>query len=613
MLVNPLASGTLSKSECTAVAIDIILRCRQRLQKLEKTLEQCSNSPSGNTLKSKFQINQILYPFRRETMMTLVETISGLQANLDTALYMLNLDMGIENEKQMSIVVSNSASTVADTGQVLDLVRGLDQKHADFDGKLVMLENRMIQMESSFIRHRNQPILEPALLRSLVENQQKIDEQMRNLATMAPKHCDGCQTGGAGGFAISPNLALFPVVPKDSPVFSLLMNTEKTLGEGYDDVVLQDTLKGLLKLFRNHESSPLDTLPNGDTILHFVYRWHFFAARWDNPSLLGWRAFLSNLLRIGLPTNTINDRGETPVDALLQSFIGFRGQPGEETTIRICSDLFHRGGYMTPRGSRNIIKLNQPGSFSIDFCVYEKSPIIPIIQQIAYQRDLEGGVDIPEELAPLTYRSEDLLNDLLRKGINLRWTLNYYTQWPKGLALLLQAGYVPNRITFLVAVDAKCSESVKLLTQTKGIWLEESNLIDISDNPNEEITKLVVQEFVNCRKRLQALAEIFLSSTELTRLKVQSGRLLGFQAAEAYRLLKKQSIEIDYTETPTGWLVYNSVGRDLELATRLWDAGFRDVDELNDNGETCLMQLMWGGFLEDRFRSGLEKGRVADF
>lgn len=55
-------------------------------------------------------------------------------------------DLGIENEKQMSIVVSNSASTAADTGQVLDLVRGLDQKHTDFDRKLVMIENRMIQM-----------------------------------------------------------------------------------------------------------------------------------------------------------------------------------------------------------------------------------------------------------------------------------------------------------------------------------------------------------------------------------------------------------------------------------------------------------------------------------
>lgn len=90
-LTNPVVSGTFSKSECTTVAIDAILRCWQRLQKLEKTLEQCRTSPSGNTLKSKFQINRLLYPFRRETMMALVEIISGLQANLDTALYMLNL------------------------------------------------------------------------------------------------------------------------------------------------------------------------------------------------------------------------------------------------------------------------------------------------------------------------------------------------------------------------------------------------------------------------------------------------------------------------------------------------------------------------------------------
>lgn len=206
-----------------------------------------------------------------------------------------------------------------------------------------------------------------------------------------------------------------------------------------------------------------------------------------------------------------------------------------------------------------------------------------------------GGVDIPEELEPLIYRSENLLKALLKEGIDLQWTLNYYTQWPKGLAVLLEAGYVPTRITFVVAVNAGCSESVKLLTQTRGVWLEESNLIDISDEANEEITSLVVQEFVNCRKRLQALAESFLSRTELDRLKVQPGRLLGYQAAETYRALKKQSIEIDYTETPTGWLVYNSVCGDLELAARLWDAGFREVDEVDDNGETCLMQLMWGG------------------
>lgn len=81
-------------------------------------------------------------------------------------------------------------------------------------------------------------------------------------------------TRGAGGFAISPNLAFFPVVPEDSPVFSLLMHTEKTLGKGYDDVVLQDTLKGLLKLFRTHESTPLDTLPNGTTILHVSVIFH---------------------------------------------------------------------------------------------------------------------------------------------------------------------------------------------------------------------------------------------------------------------------------------------------------------------------------------------------
>jgi hypothetical protein len=39
------------------------------------------------------------------------------------------------------------------------------------------------------------------------------------------------------------------------------------------------------------------------------------------------------------------------------------------------------------------------------------------------------------------------------------------------------------------------------------------------------------------------------------------------------------------------WSVFDCIGINLDLADPLWDAGFRDVDEVDDNNETCLTKL----------------------
>jgi hypothetical protein len=75
-------------------------------------------------------------------------------------------------------------------------------------------------------------------------------------------------TKGAGCFWIRPNLAFRAVVPLNSPVVSLLMDTEKGLRSRKAGSVIGSTHKRLLQLFQEGKASCSDTLPNGDTILH---------------------------------------------------------------------------------------------------------------------------------------------------------------------------------------------------------------------------------------------------------------------------------------------------------------------------------------------------------
>lgn len=92
MLINAHVLFSSPTAQSTAIAVDCIIRCRNGLQKLQKMLEKCQNTKlSTNLLGPDIQIARMLYPFRRATLIALVETINWLQANLSTSLQMLNM------------------------------------------------------------------------------------------------------------------------------------------------------------------------------------------------------------------------------------------------------------------------------------------------------------------------------------------------------------------------------------------------------------------------------------------------------------------------------------------------------------------------------------------
>lgn len=92
LLVNAPVLAASSTDEPVHTAVDSIQRCKRGVQALEKMLEKCTKTTSpANRFTAKPQSSRILYPFRRETLMTLIETISWLHTSLNTALQALGM------------------------------------------------------------------------------------------------------------------------------------------------------------------------------------------------------------------------------------------------------------------------------------------------------------------------------------------------------------------------------------------------------------------------------------------------------------------------------------------------------------------------------------------
>lgn len=171
-----------------------------------------------------------------------------------------------------------------------------------------------------------------------------------------------------------------------------------------------------------------------------------------------------------------------------------------------------------------------------------------------------------------------------------KW-FNSYLQWPAGLVLLLQAGYTPGPRALSAACKTDCEASIKILINTRKFHLGPGELWDASFHRNPAIAELVVQALINRRKQLQSLAETYLPEGVISQLGVRPNRLLNRKAYKAYQLLKAIGVDVSNVQEEREWSVYDKIEVNVKLADRLWDAGFQDVDEVDDMGGTSLMKL----------------------
>lgn len=78
------------------LAVQLIEQCGQSVHRLEKMLEKVRNHPGPSSRKSekaKEHLDRVLYPFRRDDLMSFGNTIDGLKVNLDLALGLLEMSV----------------------------------------------------------------------------------------------------------------------------------------------------------------------------------------------------------------------------------------------------------------------------------------------------------------------------------------------------------------------------------------------------------------------------------------------------------------------------------------------------------------------------------------
>lgn len=316
-----------------------------------------------------------------------------------------------------------------------------------------------------------------------------------------------------------------------------------------------------------------------------------------------------------LPTR-INDQGETPADRMIERFDlfdGYRELRQRQGTVDICSDLLNARGFMTHMA---LDWRHRPTWFNPHYDmdrvdgrmsnhIFEDNTF-RLIWQISDEKETQGmslatieveqkislnpDIDLPEELLPLVYRSSDHLISLLKKGIDLQNWVDSYTRWPSGLALLFESGNTPSENSLRSACEASCIESITLLINTRGCYIGPKELQTACNHHTAAIMEQVVHALVDRRRRLQILAETHLPEEVVLELGIRAGTLMNLQAYKAYELLKAGGIDVESLQERERWSVYDYIGFNLKSADLLWNSGFHDVDEANDN-ETCLMKI----------------------
>ncbi|KAJ6014744.1 hypothetical protein N7540_009335 [Penicillium herquei] len=389
---------------------------------------------------------------------------------------------------------------------------------------------------------------------------------------------------GAGGFSISPNLQVHPHVAPSSPSFDLLTK--------YLDSDCSTSLpkfkKSLEELFQKGEASPRDTLPNGETLLHVATKSMLRHCSNGSSHSANWHGLISGLIWMGVEGNSVCLSGRTPVDQLISFAAGLDGVDGniqklfKDIIICLCS----YGSFIST------------GAFEITHFtgIYESGatnpPIVEYIQSLAREglsdaySTLRKTLDVyvPDELLPLIHRSTADLHQKLGASFNIKTAVDFYITWPVGLSILLNSGVIPSQSAFHFTCSNGYEDSVNLLIDTNALPINAKILQDVSLGPNEQVRDAITQAFILRRRHLQALVESHLTEKEMMHLRIRPGCLPGYNAGKAYQLLKAKSIDCLYPEDKSSWLLYENIGENWELADKLWDSGFRDVEEVDNNG-----------------------------
>ncbi|KAJ0413081.1 hypothetical protein BJY00DRAFT_320136 [Aspergillus carlsbadensis] len=612
-------------------AIQNIQSCSHGLQKLEKMSIKCRTScPPGNRSRSVNQFNRLLYPFRQETLLKLMGTVTWLQDNLNTSLLLLQIASQDSQLTRMDLIVTKSSSAASDTSEIKDIATRLDVRHSTMEGTMTIIQNRLDQMESDIRASMARQCIRPDSLRQLLRDQQANDECFRSLRpelwsprrnrrkwpgnqankviSLIYRHtvCNRflrftltaslTVTKSAGGCSISPNLQFRAIVPDDSPAFSLLTRTMRRLQLGKNSpFIIRETRTALFELFYAGEACLSDTLGDGNTIMNAVAALREADRCWEPHQWADWRDLIRELAEAGLSPNCVNDNGITPADiiAAYYEICAEDEDPVRFTqVIDICSDLLSRGSFIKFHAKLTGYRLTT-------FYIYWHSSklLLPLLWSLANKcgpQDIEPSA---EQLLPLILQSVAQLRLSIVKGVRFDGWISHYAQWHTGLEVLLQAGYKPDQETLACACSLGREDTVSLVLQSADFYLEGYALVVASSSVDPRVSRLIVEWLAKRRRQLQLPVQGKPSAGKVVHLGIRPDTPLDRQYFNARQLLPQMSVNIRGLDQ-WGWhSVYDTMNLSIQTAQQLWDAGFKDVDEADNEGYTSLMKLHDGGFV----------------
>ncbi|RMJ07866.1 hypothetical protein CDV36_012525 [Fusarium kuroshium] len=212
-------------------------------------------------------------------------------------------------------------------------------------------------------------------------------------------------------------------------------------------------------------------------------------------------------------------------------------------------------------------------------------------------------------------RSETELGRLLRQNkIDLRTTtpsiLSLAVGWTTGLQILLDAGANPND-AILTAIYEDHLPSIELLVDNGCSFFDldhyrlsyikaskaDALFFATSLPASSDVVCLLVQKLVERRLQLLQLATKELPEAYLKRLGLHKQQHVqpspDYDALEVFRQLEAHKVQVPMALWPGSLTnLYHHPNMTDTLAERLYDAGFRRIDELDEHGRSPLMKTI---------------------
>ncbi|KAL3481002.1 hypothetical protein BJX99DRAFT_253984 [Aspergillus californicus] len=158
----------LPSDQYKSIVTPHLIACREASTRLERILEKCKSTDISPFLKKHdwLRLKKAVYPFKKDTLMGLCQTVSGLQDNLSLALHLLNGALIAQQQKQIQTLLSKTSSIDVRTAQILDVVE-------QDSGTLV--SSRPTQQQGSLITRCGVRMMpDPLTLQHLCNRQQHV-------------------------------------------------------------------------------------------------------------------------------------------------------------------------------------------------------------------------------------------------------------------------------------------------------------------------------------------------------------------------------------------------------------------------------------------------------